>query len=648
MEANHLNMQKEKIIKYAIWTLIFAFLFYAGTVSRYSEIIFITHSYLFAFIISIIFILFLIYTILLKRNINKETLNPLIYITIGTFIFLIFTSIVKCDSIFETYRIITPIALFLTMINTVESKEEWKLAVKQFLAFGVYMGILNYIYFYKETGFYGSALTSNWGYQNTFAAFLVLMSFLGFGIYLEEKDKNKKMLLSIIPIFFNFLLFLTISRGGYIAFTVATIVLLLSITKNRKTVIKESVPVIIGSIVLIAVGTPKDVILKNFGKEKLLVGFVGGNQNLSLWCRVHMAHLATIIFSKKPLTGFGLGTFRYTFAMYEWVAEPFRIDPHSLFFKLLAETGILGTVTFFTLIFNYLIKGFFLSRKNNDLIYIGLLSGISGMFFHILIDVDIYPIMFVILFFGLALLVPQKFIGYKTRYKNTAIVTILVLISLIIFNLFPKTVASIYAMRAEDPYMHKSIEQAVHFSKKAVDWDPHCAEFINSLANNISKENIQKQNAYPKEYLEKLYKKAFSLNRYDRRYPFNIGILLLYKSSPDSIQYFHKALKLYPTNPHTLAWIGVSYIYTEKNHKKAQFYINDAERYSTKHLSDDVIFAKAVLELFTGNSSTASKYLHMLSFYRNLKEVSNTKVKEYIKNRYALQLKIINKLAKNK
>ncbi len=354
MEANYLNIQKEKIIKYAIWTLISAFLFYAGTISRYSEIIFITHSYLFnlfTFIISLIFIL------------NKETLNPLIYITIGTFIFLIFTSIVKCDSIFETYRIITPIALFLTIINTVENKNEWKIIVKLFLAFGIYMGILNYIYFYKETGFYGSALTSNWGYQNTFAAFLVLMSFLGFGVYLEEKDKNKKILLSIIPIFFNFLLFLTISRGGYIAFTVTTIVLLLSITKSRKTVIKESIPIIIGSIVLIAAGAPKDVILRNLGKEKLLVEFAGGNQNFSLWTRIHMAHLAMIIYFKRPFIGFGLGSFRYTFAMYEWIAEPFRIDPCSLFFKLLAETGILGTVTFFTFIFNYLIKGFFLIKR---------------------------------------------------------------------------------------------------------------------------------------------------------------------------------------------------------------------------------------------------------------------------------------------
>jgi len=605
-------MKREKIVKYTIWALIFAFLFYAGTVSRYSEIIFITHSYLFAFIISLIFILFLTYAILFKKNINKETLNPLIYITIGTFIFLIFTSIVKCDSIFETYRIITPIALSLTVVNTVENKKEWKIVVKLFLAFGVYMGILNYIYFYKETGFYGSALTSNWGYQNTFAAFLVLMSFLGFGIYLEEKDKNKKMLLSVIPIFFNFLLFLTISRGGYIAFIVATIVLLLSITKDRKTVIKESIPIIVGSIVLIAVGAPKDVILKNFGKEKLLVGFAGGNQNFSLWCRVHMAHLATIIFSKKPITGFGLGSFRYTFAMYEWVAEPFRIDPHSLFFKLLAETGILGTAAFFTLVFNYLIKGFFLSRRRNDLIYVGILAGISGMFFHMLIDVDIYPIMFAILFFGLALLVPQKFIEYKTKYKTASILTILILIPLLMFNLFPKTVASIYAMRADERQFYKNIHQSVYFAKKATQWDPHCAQFVNLLAKNILN---SKKRLYSNSYktIGTLYNSAYNLNHYDWRYPFDIGLILLYYNNPEALRYLQKSQSLYPTNPRVLSWLSVYYTYTKKNVIKANILMNKAKEYNIQHVPD-ITFAQGIIDLTQHNAIDAQRCFSKIGF----------------------------------
>ncbi len=632
-------MKKEKVIKYIIWVLIFTFLFYAGTVSKYSEIIFITHSYLFAFIISLIFILFLIYAIIFKKNINKETLNPLIYITIGTFIFLIFTSIVKCDSIFETYRIITPIALFLTLINIVENKKEWKIMVKLFLAFGVYIGILNYTYFYKETGFYGSILTSNWGYQNTFAAFLVLMSFLSFGIYLDEKNKNKKMLLSIIPIFFNFLLFLTISRGGYIAFTVAIIVLLLSITKDRKTVIKESIPIIIGSIMLIAVGAPKSIILKNFGKEKLLVGFVEGNQNFSLWCRVHMAHLATIIFSKRPLTGFGLGSFRYTFTRYEWVAEPFRIDPHSLFFKLLAETGILGTVTFFTFIFNYLIKGFFSSRKNNDLIYIGLLSGMSGMFFHMLIDVDIYPIMFVILFFGLALLVPQKFIGYTIKHKKTTMFVILILIVLVIFNLLPKTIASIYAIHADERRLYKNIHQSVYFAKEANKWDSHCAQFVNLLAKNITNENIQDKNINL-YFIKNLYLKAHNLNKYDSRYLFKLGLIELYNKNDKAIQYFKESKNIYPTNPHTLSWLGISYIYLNNDIKKGIYYINQAERYDIQH-SSDVTFAKGVLYLAQNNIPKAYQYFSKLSFYNILKNMTTNNKDYYLKYKYNLQLQII-------
>ena len=635
----------DKRIKYLIWILILSFLFYAGTVSRYSEITFITHSYLFAFIILLIFILFLIYEIKFKKKINKETFNPLIYIAIGIFLFLIITSTVKCDSIFETYRIITPIALFLIIINTAESKKDWNILVKGFLTFGIYMGILNYIYFYKETGFYGSALTSNWGYQNTFAAFLVLMSFLGLGVYLDEKDKNKKMLLSVIPIFFNFLLFLTISRGGYIAFVVATIVFLLAIAKDRKTIIKESIPIVVGSIILIAVGAPKDIILKNFGKEKLLIRFVGGNQNSSLWDRVHMAYLATIIFLKKPITGFGLGSFRYTFAMYEWIAEPFRIDPHSLFFKLLAETGILGTVTFFTLVFNYLIKGFFSSRKSNNLIYIGLLAGISGMFFHMLIDVDVYPIMFVLLFLSLSFLVPQKFIHAIRKHINIMILTTFALVPLMIFNLLPKTVASIYAMKGENPYMHKSIEQAVYFSKKATEWDPHCAQFVNLLANNIAEEEAQKQNVYSFAHLEKLYEEAYNLNKYDKRYPFNVGILKLYGKNPESIQYLEKSRLLYPTNPNTLSWLGVAYTYINNDTEKAEKYIDKAEEYDTRH-SLDVTFAKGILNLIQGNQKEASECFSTLNFCHDLNSTIGAKSKDYSEYKYYLQIKIIKDLEK--
>ena len=636
---NDPKLRGKNIFKYFLFALIIGFLFYAGTVSKYSEITFITQSYLFSLIILIIFLLFLIYILIFGDKVNSETLNPLPYITILVFVFLISTSIVKCDSVFETYRIMTPMALFLIIINLIESNAERKFFTFGFLLFGIYMGILNYIIFYKEAGFYGGVLSSNWGYQNTFAAFLVLMSFLGFGFYLNETDKNLKMLLFTVPVFFNFLLFLTVSRGGYIAFILSAVILIIISGKDKVAVIKNSVPVIAGSIALILVGAPKDIILRNLGKEKVLTGFIAGSRNFSLWCRVHMAHLATIIFSKRPLTGFGLGSFRYTFGMFEWIGEPFRIDPHSLFFKLLSETGIIGTAAFFAFIAFYLWKAYKAS-KSRDFIYKAFFSGLIGMFFHMLIDVDIYPFMFVLLFLGLGILVPENFIEIKRNTKRKVFIVTVTTVVMLLFNLFPKTIASIYALKAENPYMHSSIDEAIRFSYKATKLEPDCAQFTNLLANNLTKKESKEINMKKINKIEKLFIQAYNLNKYDRRYPFEIGIMELYKKNPDSVKYLEAARKLYPTNPHTLSWLAVSYAYLENDISKAKMLINEAEKFDTEH-SLDIMFAKGVLAAKEGSTDKAQQYFSRLALYNYIFDNLGGFTRDYAISRYFISKKIV-------
>jgi len=228
---------KEKF-RYFLWALICGFILYAGIISKFSEFIFISHSYLFALISLLIFLISSLWLIFTQSTINRETFNPIVWITIIVFILLIFTSQVRYDSIVETYRMIAPIFLFLTVINLVRDKKEQKIFTYFLVFFGIIVGILSYIQFYFPN-FGMSALTSIWGYQNTFAAFLVLLIMLSFGIYLEEKNKNIKMLLSTIPMFFIFLLFLTVSRGGYIALLIASrAIIVASILSPPKTPIK--------------------------------------------------------------------------------------------------------------------------------------------------------------------------------------------------------------------------------------------------------------------------------------------------------------------------------------------------------------------------------------------------------------------------
>ena len=644
--------------KYVLIFLIVGFLFFAGFISRFSELIFISHSYLFALIILVLFVIFSLWMIITKQTINKETFNPLIWITLGVFVILIITSQVKYDSIFETYRIATPILLFIMLINLVRDQRDWKICVYALLSFGLSIGVVSYIGFYTGSGFGTYALTSRWGYQNTFAAFLVLMIQLSLGLFFDEANHNLKMLLSTIPIFFIFLLFLTVSRGGYIALIASIIVFLIAAPKREfRKILKEFLPVLAVSILLILVGSPKEIIMANLGKGTVLVNFIGGAQDYSLGMRVYMMRLASEIFLKRPIFGFGLGTFRYTFAKYNTRDLFFRIDPHSLFFKFLAETGIIGTAAFFSMVGYYLVKSLkFIQSEKTNYTYIGLFAGLTGMLLHMCIDVDIYPVMFVVLFFALALLVKNEFIEFKIKPKIITAILSAILILIISFDLVPKTIASIYAVRGEVPHSLKELETSITYMEKATKIDEKSPQYQFMLGELIAKSMASSNDAEKIIRMKEAYKKAYELNKLDCRAPFRIGMILLSDRDPHAITYLETAKELYPMDPNVLSWLSVAYAYINKDINNSErcleeakkfsvpasviiFTNEEAERYLAPEL--DPVFAKGVLALAEGDREEAEKNFSTLSFYDEIYKELDIIPRNYAQGRYMLQLKII-------
>jgi len=635
---------KEKF-KYFLWIIVFAFMFFAGAISKFSEFIFISHSYLFALIILLIFVVFSLWLILTQQEINKETFNPIVWAAIIIFAVLILTSRAKYDSIFETYRIIAPVFLFLMVINLIRNHKEWKSFTYALVAFGVFIGVISYVQFYVGPGFGTSALCSIWGYQNTFAAFLVLMIMLSYGIYVDTENRHLKMLISTIPMFFIFLLFLTVSRGGYIAFFVAIIAFAIASPKNRsKALLKEGIPIIIGSFLLIIVGSPREIVLANLGKGSVLVNFIGGGEDYSLGMRIYMLKLAFQIFLKKPVFGYGLGTFRYTFAMFNTQDKFFRIDPHSLFFKLLAETGVVGTLAFFFFIGHFIIRSFVKTRKEEgNLIYKGLFAGLTGMIFHMCIDVDIYPIMFVILFFGLALLVPQAFVEFKLSQKKALAVVSIILLLIISISLFPKTVASTYAVKGENPNSFKKVQASIELLRKAIKIDSESSQYQFTLGELIAKSMTSYEESEKISQMSEAYRRAYELNKLDYRPPFRIGITLLFERSPKAIAYLETARELYPANQNVLSWLSVVYAYVNKDANTAQTYLQEAERYNSR-LRLDFSFACGILELIKGNRKEAEKHFSTLAFHDEIYRKFDMLPQTYAEGRYVLQLKIISEM----
>ncbi len=619
--------QIKKVLSY----LVVIFLFIAGEISKYSELIFIEHSYLFALGIIVIFLIFVGVLFSGERSVHAFTFSPLLIAFVLSFLFLIPFSIAKYYSIMETYRIVVPVLLFLVMINTIKLKEDRNFYAYALVAFGMAIGILSYIDYYDtefgilfdtifHTHFFDTiavkpnewvSLPSIWGYQNTFAAFLVLQIYVSFGIYLNLKHSKQKVLFAFIPMFFIFLLFFTVSRGGYIAFIVGGIVFLIVFKGRTKKVLKELLPVLIGAVLLILVASPKEIIYANIGKTNILINFVSGvSSNTSLWDRVHLVDLATRIFLKRPLVGFGLGTFRFTFAINEWVAESFRIDPHSLVFKLLAETGLIGTIAFFSFVGFILLKGFITSMKNDDFIFKGLVAGAIGLVFHMCLDVDIYPIMFIVLFYVLSLLIEPNFSTFSTPKKYTVFAFSLMLLFVTIFDLFPKTVASRYAVMGESVFLHKEAQGAINLMEKAVTYDPKNSTYYFYLGEFKSRLLWNKPNETEFYKMVESYKKAYTLNKYDYRPVYKLGLYTLPERTETALNYLIEAEKLYPTNSEIQSWLSIAYFYIGKDCSKASLHFNKAQEYNFRNIN--LTLAESAYELCKGNKDLAKTLLTRL------------------------------------
>ena len=103
------------------------------------------------------------------------------------------------------------------------------------------------------------------------------------------------------------------------------------------------------------------------------------------------------ILKDKPVLGTGNGTYQYVYAKYRTIYF-FSKFPHSIFFQILDELGIIGGAAFVYMIFSLFKKGFQVVRTNYTAISVGLYAGLAGLFLHALVDFD-WSLMFMPLIF---------------------------------------------------------------------------------------------------------------------------------------------------------------------------------------------------------------------------------------------------------
>ena len=242
---------------------------------------------------------------------------------------------------------------------------------------GKYVGVIN-----------GSlkAVTGPFQHYNGLAAYLVCILTLFISIIFVKSNLRFLALLKDKAIYWvKFLLlfllagclFLTFSRGGWVGFLFASL-LMLFLTRKWKLML---LPCLFMLVLVLVPGI----------RERVMGGDSG---RFNVWGG------AWAMIKDHPLLGVGIGTFMANFSQYTKGLGVFYA--HNCYLQIWAETGIFALLSFISFLFLLLRQGVKAFRKTHDYIVLGLACGIFGFLVHSFFDVHLYSLQLAVLFWFMA------------------------------------------------------------------------------------------------------------------------------------------------------------------------------------------------------------------------------------------------------
>jgi O-antigen ligase len=204
-----------------------------------------------------------------------------------------------------------------------------------------------------------------------FSFFANLSFFTGLGHFFYKKKiwVGAGLLLTLIATIFSF------SRGAYLGLLAGIFFFVIMILKRSK-VSKKAIAGIGAILILIAVFNSGAIFQRLASSFNLKEG--SNAERYKNWTE------AVDIIRDYPLGGVGLGN--YARAVDPSSADRSSIYAHNLFLDIAAETGILNAVAFLFLI----IFSIWRNIKNNNIISLGLASGLVAFFIHSMFDTALW------------------------------------------------------------------------------------------------------------------------------------------------------------------------------------------------------------------------------------------------------------------
>lgn len=345
-----------------------------------------------------------------KTNLNKA---------LGIFIAVILLSVVFSENIGLSLRgffgkELKFLAIYFMLVEVVTTKERLKSVLIVFVSSAVFIAADAAIqYFYGVDfirGFEWARSRASFSTSNGFAAWLIVVIplFLGFLALGKGLSKKLKFLLSILVILLLICLLATYARGAWLGFVIGILFMFFYLFKNLK--LKTKLLLLFFSVGLLAVF----LILPHSLKSKItaigrlnfrsyvtinerIKSFIKIEEGGSNLVRLRLWSEALRITRDFPLVGCGLNT-------YATVAKGYKsfdqggIYPHNSYLHMSAETGLLGLFAFLFVLSIFFKTGIRRLNKVNDMLILGLLSGVLAFLVQSFSDDLLYSLQLVVLF----------------------------------------------------------------------------------------------------------------------------------------------------------------------------------------------------------------------------------------------------------
>ena len=346
-----------------------------------------------------------------RIRLTSSPLNlPVLIFTIICILSLLW-SINRPFTLLELPLFISGPLLYFVVINNIYKQKEYTSILYAILIIGSLMGIygvlqyqgIDFSFWKRNVGRHN--IFGLFGNVNFFAEYLIFPLTLAVPLFLDCKNKIKKISLFIGILAMGSALLFTITRGSYLAFVISFVFMLSlfvlvrgkSVLRKNKKIILLCLTFVIVFLSLIFVPNPLNKPDAVFYKIKERIALDEFAQNYSVVRRIATWKFTAMMIKDKPILGSGLGTFKYNTLKYQALffsqgdnrkhyPGGFADKAHNEYLQIWAELGLFGLAVFIWLVISYFCQGLRFLKRIKDEKKQAIIIGLMGAVIAVLVD----------------------------------------------------------------------------------------------------------------------------------------------------------------------------------------------------------------------------------------------------------------------